>query len=91
MQGVSLIPALKGDNLPRQKPLFWEWKDGQAVRDGAWKLVKLRKQDSWDLFNVEKDPTETINLAKENPDIVKEMDQQFQQWKVATTSPENRP
>ena len=71
-------------NIEGDKPLFWEWKEGQAVRDGEWKLVKHRKQDPWDLFNVAEDPTETTNLATEYPDKVKEMDQQFLQWKVAT-------
>ena len=81
MQGVSLLPALKGDLSPRQKPLFWEWQEGQAIRDGEWKLVKHKKQDPWDLFNVAEDPTETTNLAHMHPELVTSLEKEFLNWK----------
>ena len=86
MQGVSLLPALKGDKSPRQKPLFWEWKEGQAIRDGDWKLVKNGLESEWDLFNISDDPTETDNLASGFPDKVEEMDKLFLQWKSEVSS-----
>jgi arylsulfatase A-like enzyme len=83
---VSLLPAFRGETPLRQKPLFWEWKEGRAVRDGEWKLVKKRKQDPWDLYHIANDPTETTNLASEYPDKVKEMEEQFMKWKSEVTS-----
>ena len=35
----------------------------------------------WDLYNVSKDPTETQNLAPDNPERVGEMETLFLQWK----------
>jgi len=86
MQGVSLLPVFQGDESPRTQPLFWEWKDGQAVRDGAWKLVKEGLNKAWDLYNIKDDPIETVNLASEYPEKVKEMELQFLEWKRKTTS-----
>jgi arylsulfatase A-like enzyme len=41
MQGVSLWPVLQGASVQREKPLFWEWSRGKAVRDGDWKICGL--------------------------------------------------
>lgn len=84
MQGESLLPAFSGKKSERTRPIFWEWRDGQAVRDGEWKLVKHGLENDWDLYNVSKDPTETENLAPEDPGRVKEMDLLFRQWKDGT-------
>jgi arylsulfatase len=86
MQGTSLLPAFSGDKASREQALFWEWKEGQAVRDGEWKLVKNGLESNWDLYNITKDPTETSNLAGEHPEVVKEMDLQFRKWKQEVTS-----
>lgn len=81
MQGVSLLPAFFGQETERSEPLFWEWKDGQALRHGGWKVVKNGLDREWDLYNLMEDPTETNNLASEYPEKVKELDQLFRDWK----------
>jgi arylsulfatase len=81
MQGQSLLPALMGKDKKRRQPLFWEWKDGQAVRDGDWKLVRNGLESEWDLYNVDSDPSETMNLSSQFPERVGEMELLFLQWK----------
>jgi len=81
MQGESLLPAFKGETVARRKPLFWEWRNGQAVRQGDWKLVREGPELEWDLYNVDKDPTETDNIAAGHPDKVSELESLFLQWK----------
>ncbi len=65
----------------RGKALFWEWSQGQAIREGDWKLVRWGKGADWDLFNIIEDPTETNNLASDNPEQVQAMEQRFLEWK----------
>jgi len=84
LQGESLLPVFLGEHVNREKTLFWEWRDGQAIRDGEWKLVKHGLEREWDLYQIAIDPTETNNLALEYPEKAKEMDQQFRQWKSET-------
>jgi arylsulfatase A-like enzyme len=81
MQGVSLLPAFRGETPVREVPLFWEWQNGQAVRSGEWKLVRHGKEQDWDLYHLATDPTETDNLASERSGKVEEMARLFQQWK----------
>jgi arylsulfatase len=79
VEGVSLLPAFNGERVERGKPLFWEHEGNRAVRDGKWKLVSRFPQD-WELYDLDADPTETKNLAAENPDKVKELAALHEAW-----------
>ena len=81
MQGQSLLPTLLGKERKRRQPLFWEWKDGQAVRDGDWKLVRDGLDQEWDLYNLTNDPSETKNLARIHTKKVSTLESMFLQWK----------
>ncbi len=82
MQGQSLLPVFKGQNIKRDKPLFWEWKKGQAVYSEGFKIVRNGLDQRWDLYNIKSDPVETTNLANDNPEKVKEIEQLFKNWKA---------
>lgn len=81
MQGISLLPVLEGEDITRDEPIYWEWSRGQAVYSDGFKIVRHGKERPWDLFNIDEDPTETNNLAKEMPEKVNELDQMFSKWK----------
>ncbi len=69
MEGVSLAPLFSGETLKREQPLFWEHEGNRAVRDGKWKLVSRFNNDNrWELYDLEKDRTETMDLAETYPE-----------------------
>lgn len=57
-----------------------------AVRSGPWKLHLPRKQQQKELpaelYNLEKDLSETTNVAAENPDVVKRLTEAAEAYKV---------
>lgn len=69
-QGKTLLPVLIGRE--REEPEFFMsgWTNKfRMFRQKNWKIVKLNGED-WELYNLEVDPTENNNLAKENPEKV---------------------
>ena len=80
-EGVSLLPVIRDEKPVREKPLFWEWQHGRAVRDGKWKLVKHGSDTPWSLFDMEADPSETQDLAASHPETVTRMNAMFEAWK----------
>ena len=76
--GVSLLPALKGEQLSRKNPLFYQFGKGAAIRDGQWKLVRLGA--TWELYNLASDRTETNNLINKHPEIANKMEAQWLAW-----------
>ena len=79
LEGASLRPVLSGAKIARTKPLVWEHEGNRAIRDGKWKLVAMENQP-WELYDTEFDRTETRNLAVSEPQRVKTMSAQWDDW-----------
>lgn len=67
LQGRSLVPVFRGASQLSQRPLYWEWSEGKAIRLGDWKLVS--DGESWELYNLGDDPVEAYNLAEQEQEI----------------------
>jgi arylsulfatase A-like enzyme len=85
MEGISLVPALKGKKLERKTPLFWEHEGNRAMRSGDWKLVSAydysaRKFKAWELYNIADDRSELVDLGDQNPGIRQNMIDQYEEW-----------
>lgn len=80
--GLSFLPTLLGKaGQQAQHPyLYWEFHEAggrQAVRSGKWKAVRLNVLTDHaitELYDLEKDPGETVDIATEYPDIVTRME-----------------
>lgn len=93
MDGVSLVDALRKGTVPRGRPMFFEWRGGEAVIDGDWKLVrqKVRPVDAktglwdfstgeWELYHLANDRTETRNLVDSHPEKRDELHARYAAW-----------
>ena len=83
MEGISLKPAFDGQSLHRVKPIFWMHEGNRAVRSGPWKVVKKFKGD-WELYNIDADRTEQLDLITENPQIAQLLIRQWDDWAATT-------
>jgi arylsulfatase A-like enzyme len=85
--GISFLPLLKGQNEVQKKHdyLYWEFCGNndqqiisQAVRQGKWKAFRQvhRKKgmQALEIYNLEEDPYEKIDLAKKMPEMVTKME-----------------
>ena len=80
--GISYLPELTGGTQTAHSYLYWEFGEqgGKlAVRFGKWKAVKLnvrRQLDSpWEIYDLEHDLGEKVNLATRNPEIARRADE----------------
>ena len=94
MQGESFLPALQGKAMPdRSMPLFWEWKNGAAIRQGKYKLVtrtfdrKTGRARQWELYDLSIDPTELDDLASQRPEFCQQLVQRWNDWYTASYQP----
>ncbi len=78
LEGVSLVPVLKGERLASRQ-IFMEHEGNRAVREGRWKLVAL-KDKPWELYDLEADPTEMDNLAADKTDLVARLAKAWEDW-----------
>lgn len=95
LDGENLGPMLLGERecLNRKEPLIWEFAGygGQvALREGKWKAVRtnLNRRDvnDWELYDLEKDAGETVDLAGKHPEIIQRLESIF--LKTRTIEPD---
>ncbi|MGK0139846.1 MAG: arylsulfatase A-like enzyme [Algoriphagus sp.] len=82
MEGISLTTAFKNKEL-ENRPIFWEHEGNKAVRYGNFKLVAMYKEGSeydWELYNLESDRSETVNLIAAVPEKAKELEIMWKTW-----------
>ena len=80
IDGISILPTLLGrDDQLEHAFLFWDYPEyggQQAVRMGKWKAIRknIKKGNlEIELYNLETDLQELINVADENPEIIKQV------------------
>lgn len=79
LDGRSLSPLLTSGKREGHENLFFEHEGGRAVRAGDWKLVAV-PNETWRLYNLADDRTETNDLAARYPERVESMSHQWEQW-----------
>jgi len=78
MDGKSIVPLINSSNGKTPHDIMhWMLGKSWAVRQGKWKLVY---DNELFLSNMEKDITETINLAGSFPEIVKRLKSLHTEW-----------
>jgi arylsulfatase A len=73
LDGTSRARALRGQPQTASPFLYWEFHERgfqQAVRMGRWKAVRLKADAPIELYDLDRDPGETTNIAAAQPDIV---------------------
>lgn len=84
--GYDLTPLLNGENVsPRNEMFYYHGTRIFAARKGDFKMYfyknnplgypeRMEKLESYQLFNLQHDPSEKFNLADQYPEIIKEIE-----------------
>ncbi len=81
VDGVSLVPLLKGGASLSRKAIFWHYphyhgsgsRPAAALRAGDYKLIEFYEENQIELYNLKNDLSEKQNLAKKLPRKVAEL------------------
>ena len=100
LDGVSLVPALKGESVDA-RDLFWHYPhygnqggDPSAIiLRGDWKLIHYFEDGRYELYNIARNTGETNDLAAERSSKVTEMATALKTWQkeVGASFPTEKP
>jgi arylsulfatase A-like enzyme len=92
VDGVSLVPLLRGDKMPRKdRALYWHYPHysnqggtpGGAVRLGEYKLIEFYEDGKLELYNLKEDIGEKNDLVRRMPEKTKELHRLLKEWRSA--------
>lgn len=78
IEGRSMLQAWQGAAM-EPTYLYWEHIGNAAIRHGRWKLVR-EFPDEWELYDIETDRIESVDLAHKHPDVVAELTENWRRW-----------
>lgn len=89
--GVSFVSLFKEDKM-KERPLYWHYphysnqgvEPGSAVRLGRFKLIDNFQSGKQELYDLEKDLSETNDISASNPEKTKELFNLLQEWRTKT-------
>jgi len=79
LEGTSLMPVLNGENgqvHSAEEAWIMEHNHHALVRKGRWKLVNPQNgwdEDDFELYDLEEDPEESIDVKARHPEIYREL------------------
>jgi arylsulfatase A-like enzyme len=91
VDGVSLVPVLKGGAIP-ERDLFWHYphygnqggEPSSTIRSKDWKLIHYYEDGRDELYNLTDDIGEQHDLAQAQPERVAELRRRLDRWLVET-------
>ena len=78
LDGVNLLPILKGTDSIRDRTFFWRIKEEDAVREGKWKYFRHGERRS--LFDLSFDQHEQADFSKKHPEVLERLAGEFDKW-----------
>ena len=87
VDGITLKPIFKKDLINRDKKIPFRYKDQGALIDNNFKLVVTSiDKEKFELYDLEKDYSESIDLVSQNPLIFNQMKTDFLKWSESIDS-----
>jgi arylsulfatase A-like enzyme len=91
VDGVDLVPLLKGGAAPGREALYWHYphysnqggRPGGAIRAGDWKLIEFYEQGRQELYDLKADPGEHRNRIADKPEVARELLGKLSAWRDA--------
>jgi arylsulfatase A-like enzyme len=78
LDGIDLLPVIKGTSPVTDRTFFWRIYSRDAVREGKWKYVRdgeVRK-----LFDLSVDQHEQADFSQKNPEVLQRLMTEFDKW-----------
>lgn len=76
IDGLDITPLLNGEKQLDRNEFFWHfphyhnsgWTPGAAIRQDQWKLIEFYENGTSELYNLDNDISERIDLSSKHPD-----------------------
>jgi arylsulfatase A len=90
VDGVSLVPLLRGQSLAASRSLFWHYPHYHpggatpygAIRNGDWKLIQFYETGHLELYNLASDLGEQQDLANALPEKANQLAKELVDWRT---------
>ncbi len=88
--GINLLPLIHGTIEKRERNLAFRFRQQASLIGEVFKIYSRNAGETFELYNLVEDPSESMNLAASHPDQLNEMVAEWKQWKISQEASANR-
>jgi len=85
IDGISLLPLINGEMKQRPMPIGFESSKQVSLTDNQYKIYSKDKGETFELYDLLKDPYEKNDIADQYAEIVNKMKVTLQAWRDSCT------
>lgn len=78
LDGIDLVPVIRGASPTHDRTFFWRIYSQDAVRQGKWKYYRNGER-RW-LFDLSVDQHERADFSKQKPEVLERLAAEFSNW-----------
>jgi len=86
LDGQNILPVLEAPETAEARTFFFQYQKYSAVRQGKYKLLRTKPDQSFMLFDLEQDLGETTDLTDKHPEVAAQLKRAYETWERETTS-----
>lgn len=79
IDGTSFLHEIKTGAETGNREYYWVWRDHDVIRTDQWKMS--RYIDRIELFDIQKDITESTNVQADNPAVTTDLKAKLEKWR----------
>jgi arylsulfatase A-like enzyme len=83
--GRDPLPVLTENAPSPHRSMYFTFRSHAALRMGDWKIVRVKPDQQWKLFNLRDDVSEESDLATQHPQKLDELGSEFARWQQSIT------
>jgi len=87
--GVNLLPLINGTVKKREKHLAFRFEQQAVLMDEEYKIYSVDGGETFDLYNISRDPAESVNIAASNTTKMNQMVAEWNRWMVSQEASAN--
>jgi len=80
IDGQSLWGVLQGEDVVREKAIGFMYQQKLSWVDQRYKLIRTSEKNEFELYDLNKDPSETKDIVEDRPKIAAKMKQDLFKW-----------
>lgn len=83
LDGIDISSSIFSNKKAPERVLFWQNSNDQAVRQGKWKLLVIKKNKGSEvmLYDLNQDPSEQHDISQQHPEKVEELQALLKDWR----------
>ena len=80
LDGINIMPLMVGERATRDQLIHFRFGKQATVIGDRFKLYRAKPDETWQLYDLQRDESESHDVASQHPEVAQQMTESLQRW-----------